>query len=168
MTRKFELAAISISTVTLGAAYLFWGSSLGLAIVIIAGIGWFFASMRSKPVYATYSFVLSILLNFLAANGGASPILMLFSISFSLAAWDLSRFSPQLEKIHPPEAAKRIEKLHLKRLALTLGIGLAVGLAGLWIHIQLQFILALILGLLAFFGLSYLVRSLTAAISKSE
>lgn len=168
MTRKLELAAVALSTIALGAAYLFWGERAGLAVVVLAGLSWLYASSRGKPSYASYSFGLSILLNFLAANDGASPILMLFSISTSLAAWDLSRFSPQLEKIRPPEAAVRLEKLHLKRLAMTLGIGLAIGIAAILIRIQLHFVLALILGLLAFIGLSYVVRSLTAAPPKME
>jgi hypothetical protein len=168
MTRKLELAAIALSTIALGIAFYLLSSPFGLTVVILAGLGGMFASYRSKPAYASYSLGLAILLTFLAANAGTTPVLMLFSITLSLAAWDLSRFSTQLLKIRPPEAAARLEKLHLKRLALALGSGLVVGLIAVLIHIQLNLILALILGLLVFIGLSYVIRSLTNATPKVE
>ena len=162
LTRKIELGAIALTTLTLGAAYLWWGQMIGMLFIILAGLGWLFAALRSKPAYASYSFALAMLLSFFAANSWASPILILVSVSSALAAWDLSRFSARLEKIQPPEAANRLEKLHLNRLGLSLGIGIAIGLAAILIRFQLGFIFAFILGLLAFIAISYLVRTVSA------
>jgi len=89
---------------------------------------------------------------------------MLAGLVGALCAWDLDHWVRQLCGVEwdEPSAARRLalEKGHLYRLAAVAGVGLALGLVALEVHVRLSFFLAVLLGLLAAWGLSRAVTIL--------
>jgi hypothetical protein len=57
-------------------------------------------------------------------------------------------------------AAARMERIHLSRLGLALGGGLVLGLLALVVHVTLSFAVALVLGIVAIYALSRVVRGI--------
>jgi hypothetical protein len=160
MTRRFEISAIILSTFLQGSAYLFWGQPSGLALVIIVGGVWLLTALRGRIAAGTVCFVLSSMLTMLAALGPEPGALVLVIWIITLAAWDLSRFNLEMRAIEPPEAAYRIEKLHLKRLGYTLGAGSVAGLLAIYLRVHLSFSAAVLLGFAGLVILSIVVRRL--------
>jgi hypothetical protein len=129
-------------------------------LTLAAGVFWYFAAMRAKSWASQIAFVLGVGGALLSLSAGNHPVLSLGVVVFSLAGWDLSRFTPRLEKMTPPEAALRLQNQHLRRLGTTLGAGAAAGLAALVINIELSFPVAAVLGLAAILLLAFVAREL--------
>lgn len=163
MTRRLEFLTILLANLLIAASYLLqqtWGGAL--ACLILAGF-WLFFSLRRITRISSMASACFFILTALAGLGlvrGAAPLLPFLGFWVGLAAWDLSDFSARLYTMVPDVAAARLERLHLTRLSYTLALGLALGLAGLFIHFQLSFTFAFILVILAFLALAYAVRGL--------
>jgi hypothetical protein len=160
MTRILEYLAILLAVLLTAASYILqqtWGG--GLACLILAGL-WLFFSLRRISHTASACFFVLVILAAYSLVSGADPLLPFLGFWMGLAAWDLSNFWVRLSTMLPDDASSRLEKLHLTRLAFTIALGLALGLAGLFIHLQLSFTVAFILVILAFLVLAYAVRGL--------
>jgi hypothetical protein len=164
MTRILAFLAILLANLLIGGAFLLqqaWGGAL--ACLVLAGFWMLFILVRKLKQLSLLTSACFLILSALAAlclAGGASPFMPFLGFGVGLAAWDLSDFGLRLDRIVPPAAASRLEKLHLTRLAYTVGLGFLVGMLGLIVHFQLNFIPAFILAVLAFFALAVAVRRL--------
>lgn len=130
----------------------------GVAVAASLGGLWWF-SLRSR-----WDWPASALLLVAAALAAAGLWLdlgggwMLAGLVGGLCAWDLDHWLRQLRAVEWDEssAARRLalERDHLRRLAAVAGVGLVLGLVALGVHVRLNFFLAVLLGLLAVWGLS--------------
>jgi hypothetical protein len=85
---------------------------------------------------------------------------ILLSLTAGLIAWDTYHLLRRSSTIDHIEKPREIESLHLKRLLLVVGVGSAAGIIAMLAEVNLGFGLALVLGLLAVFGVSQIVRYL--------
>jgi hypothetical protein len=85
---------------------------------------------------------------------------ILLSLTAGLVAWDTYHLLRRSSTIDHIEKPREIESLHLKRLLLVVGVGSAAGIIAMLAEVNLGFGLALVLGLLAVFGVSQIVRYL--------
>ncbi|MDO8945392.1 MAG: hypothetical protein Q7U75_19575 [Desulfobacterales bacterium] len=91
---------------------------------------------------------------------GMSNWLALLGVLLALAAWDLGRFTLRMSVVLDATAAERLERVHLVRLGVALGIGLVVGGLALLVRISLDFGWALVIGAAAIIALSRAARGL--------
>jgi hypothetical protein len=85
---------------------------------------------------------------------------MVFGLVAALCAWDLHRFVLCLNGIEQVERGSVLERRHLQRLLAVAGLGSLTAILALRIEIRLTFLMALLLGLLAVWGLSRAVALL--------
>ena len=85
---------------------------------------------------------------------------ILLSLTTGLAAWDTYHLLRRSNAIDHVERSTELEGVHLRRLFLLLGVGTVAGITAMLTEIDLGFGLALILGLLAIFGIGQTVRYL--------
>ena len=74
-------------------------------------------------------------------------MLLLVAVLASLAYWDLEGFHQRLSRVDSTDATHRLEKSHIRRLFIVLGLGLVVSLVALSIRIDLSMVWAILLGL---------------------
>jgi hypothetical protein len=91
---------------------------------------------------------------------GLGPGWMVFGLLAALCAWDLHRFGLRLRRVERVEAVADLERRHLQRLLAVAGLGLLAAFLALRIQVRLTFLMALLLGLLAVWGLSQAVATL--------
>ena len=162
MTRPLTYASIVISTAiisygmgTKGLGYL--PASIG---VILLGIVWLAALIRGFPLISAFGFPIFVLLSIVGIWLDLSPWLMLTSTIASLVTWDLIHFNERLQMLRDLDDLRKIERSHLLRLALVIGIGALGYDAAMQIHINLTFGGAALLALLGIWGVSAMVYRL--------
>jgi hypothetical protein len=92
----------------------------------------------------------------LAANGiwlGLGAGWMLLALVAALVAWDLAPFQRRMASTDGVRKQGAVERRHLVRLGLVVGLGSVLALLTLGIELRLTFLSALLLGLLAVIGL---------------
>lgn len=128
-------------------------SAIGVGGVWLVGLWLNLALVNSGGLFAVAA---------LAALGvylQLPPIWPLLSVAGALAAWDLAEFAQRLAEIEEPFPGRSALKLaHRQRLALVIGLGLALGGLALTIQLPLRFGWAALLGLLLAVGLSWIMR----------
>ena len=82
---------------------------------------------------------------------------MVTGLVAALCAWDLHRFVACLETVDRVEDERGLTRRHLGRLLVVAGLGLALAVTALGIEVRLTFLMALLLALLAAWGLSQAV-----------
>lgn len=132
-------------------------------LAAIAGGGWLLAQRRGRAEAAAPMLVGYIALAALGRWFGAESALMLLGVTGALAAWDLQRLQERLGYASSAQAARDLERAHLKRLGIVSALGYLAGLAALYVQVRLHLALLLLLGLLAIAGLSYAVRYIRRA-----
>lgn len=81
----------------------------------------------------------------------------------ALAAWDLHHLALRVQDVPRVEDAPALERHHLRRLGIVLGVGGVLGTMALVVRVQLRFIAVFFLVLLAVGGLSRLVAGVQRA-----
>ncbi|HSR30069.1 MAG TPA: hypothetical protein VLY63_05845, partial [Anaerolineae bacterium] len=79
---------------------------------------------------------------------------MVFGLVAALCAWDLHRFVLCLERVDRVVDERTMTNRHLGRLLAVAGLGLVLAVVALRIQVRLTFLMALLLGLMAVWGLS--------------
>ncbi|MGD8624715.1 MAG: hypothetical protein PVF47_02325 [Anaerolineae bacterium] len=153
MTARLLPATVGLATLALALGYGLGAQWTGTAAALAAGLLWLAAWWRRLPWTAAAGLVAFTIL---AAGGiwlGLGAGWMLLALIAALAAWDLDAFARRLagaDRIHEEEA---VERRHLARLGLVIGLGGFLALLALGIELRLTFLPALLLGLLAVIGL---------------
>lgn len=94
---------------------------------------------------------------------GNSAVLPLLATTLALAAWDLHAFRQRLTSVDALPTARAHTHEHLRRLGLTLALGFALGLLGLWARVETSTGLVAGLIMLAAIGLTGAVGFLRRA-----
>ncbi len=128
--------------------------ALGLALV---GIVWLVAVWRG---WAWFAWVAMVLYSLAAVFGVLLdlPLVWLFTgLVSGLVAWDLTNFHYQLRFVEKEDLAQ-MERAHMERLGLFLGIALLLGAGSIVLQARLTFEWVAFLVLLCVWGLSRMVK----------
>ncbi|MBE3145515.1 MAG: hypothetical protein IMZ61_16560 [Planctomycetes bacterium] len=101
----------------------FWAWSL---VFILAGGGWLLAVRRDLEGLSTVLFLGFLIAAVFGCLIQLSLVLLVFSVVEALTAWDLDYFTRRLELVSDGEAAKKMEKQHIRRVLFLTGLGLTL------------------------------------------
>jgi len=160
MIDRLRLASLALLASVMALGFGLAGHTvIGIAVAVL-GAGWLLISWRlaaGSPVLDDSGL---LVFTGIAAWGlwqGLSAWLALVGVLLALAAWDMGRFMRRQTAVLNEAAAARMERTHLIRLGLALGGGLLLGVLTLLVRVQLDFGLALVIGIVAVVAISRLV-----------
>jgi hypothetical protein len=159
-SRRLMFLSVAAATLALLAGFMAVEKYSGLLGVVLAAVIWSFGMLRNKGWAVQIGFVLDVCTAAYAVISGVSRWVALAAVLLLLAGWDLARFSAQIENIVPPQAAARLQTIHLRRLGWTLAAGAAAGCAASLFHFQLGFTTAVVMGLAALVLLALSIKEL--------
>lgn len=139
LTRKGLLAAIGLATVLLTTGYILGQLWLQVPVVFLVGILWGVCVLRDIRWVASLLFVVMMGAVAIGYMAHLSHILMLAAGCASVFAWDLHHFEGRLLDLDEP-ATKEMEKQHLLRSLMVLGISFLVIVAVSMLQIRIKFI----------------------------
>ena len=160
MSARLCVASLILAACALVIAYgigNLWGWAILIAgLGILGGFGPSSLRVRFNRLWLL-GFVIA------AVNGilsGLPALLLLVAVLASLAYWDLEGFNQRLSRVDPSDATRSLEKSHIRRLLIALGLGLVASLIGLSIRTDLSIIWAILLGLVIVISLQMGIRAL--------
>jgi len=156
------LARISV-IVAMAALALGYGLGdvwIGVGPVLAVGVLWLIGLRPGWGWIASPGLVLWTAAAAVGLWAGLGAGWMLVGVVAALSAWDLDHFTRRLGAAGRVEQAVAMERAHLVRLLAVDAVGLALGGLALTVHVRLGFGIALILALVAVWGLSRAVRFL--------
>ncbi len=131
-----------------------------IAAVLTSLLAWLSGWRWSSVWPPSAALVVSISLAAAGLLAGASPLLMLLSVTPTLGVWDLMLLDQTVTSSSPGKTLALLEQKHYGSLARALGLGLLAALASRVIRFQIPFGVIILLAILAFFGLDRIWRSL--------
>ncbi len=162
LRRTISLVCASMCTVSLAAGYATNGWGIVVMAVGSTGLAWWLAHKWPATLLPSVAFVISIAWGAAGLLTGAPALLLILSAAFALASWDLVRFN-QILADNPISSTPTIalfQNRHYCGLALTLGFGLLIVLAGRTIQVQISFVIMGLFVLLALFSIDRIWRAL--------
>ncbi len=130
---------------------------VGLALL---GAGWLIVQIRSATRFSRWAFLLFGLLSVAVVWAGVSFWYGLAGMVLALLAWDLGAFQARLQGPLDKDDIFKMEAVHLTRLVLVIGIGVAGAIISIQLRIKLSLGSALIFSLIGLWGMSALVYRL--------
>lgn len=162
MARRLGALFVVLAMAALGAGALSAGSGLagrwpwllvpgGLGLLWLGGLrrGWLWVAPLGLA-----GFALVAAAGLLQALGAGWMVVGLVA---ALCAWDLHYLAHSLRDLEPEGAHRALERRHVHRLLAVAGLSLILAAVALTVEIKLTFFLALLLGLLAAWGLGRVV-----------
>jgi hypothetical protein len=140
LTRRGLLTATLSATVLLTAGYLLDRLWLQAPVVFLVGILWTVCVLREIRWVASPLLVLYLGAAAVGYVIQLPPILMLAAGCTSVIAWDLHQFEGRLLDLEEP-ATKEMEKQHVLRAFMVLGISFLLILVDSLLRIRIQFII---------------------------
>ncbi len=161
---KLSPYVLTFSTlIAAGALALGYGLNarfLGALFFVALGLLWLVAQRYRWLPVASLGLLGLTIGAVLGALYGVKGGWLLVGITTALVAWDLHHFVQHVQASENLENLRALERAHLWRLGGVVGVGLLLSTLALTIRLTLRFSVILILVLVAFFGLSRLVRYL--------
>lgn len=160
--RKAANLAIAAASLGLGLQYALEGRWWGFIACGLTGALWLFQSKDADDLVPASCFI------FLTGLCGAGFLLefnglwLLTNLVVILIAWDLDRFSRDLQRFPTDQTSSKDEpalfRAHLQRLAVVVILGWSLGVVALRLQVALSFAGALILVTLALLGLRLVIH----------
>ena len=160
-TQRLSLAAIALSTGTLALACILQGQWPGLIGAVCIGVLWLAGILSGRSWLAGWCLTLMTLVVVLAALFAAPAILLVFSITLALIAYDLSLFQSRIA-VALDEYRPALEHMHVRHLLLIAAPSLAIGELALVLRLQLSFFWLLALGIAAVLMLALVARQMSS------
>ena len=152
----FPLASLTC----LAGGYLAAGQWLALPGLLVALLAWLLVWKWPFRWLPLAGLLLTVGLSAGGVFAGASPVLMILSVPFALAGWDLLLWNLALSASSPAAPSTLLARSHYISLAWAVGLGLLLALAGRLLRLQLPFGVLLFLVLLALLSLERLFHAL--------
>jgi hypothetical protein len=156
LTRKGLLATILLATGLLTSGYLLGKLWLQVPVVFLVGILWAVCVLRDIHWAASLLFTMMLGAAAIGYLARLSPILMLAAGCASVIAWDLHHFEARLLDLDEP-ATREMEKQHLLRSLIVIGVSYLVIAAASLVHIHIQFIVLICITVLVILILNQVV-----------
>lgn len=160
LTAKLVPASIGLSAGAFALGCVLGGLWFVALPVLILGVTWLIGQSRGWPWIAPLGLALSTVAAAAGLLLGLGAGWMLVGLVAALAAWDLHHFSHTLESVPRVEGERNLERRHLQRLLIAVGLGVLLAAVALGIDVTLSFGFVLLLGLVAVLGLSQAVAFL--------
>ena len=167
LRRTISLACPIVCTLCLAAGYAVSGWGIVVMAGASTGLAWWLAHKWAANKWpATLlplaAFVISIAWDAAGLLASAPALLMILSAAFALASWDLVLFDHVLadNPISSTSTIALFQNRHYRSLALALGLGLLIVLAGRTIQVQISFVIMGLFVLLALFSIDRIWRAL--------
>jgi hypothetical protein len=160
VTRYVILTSIVLCTSALTYGLISNGLIVQGVIIAVLGVAWLALYLRNITLSANLAFILFGLISAGVVWAGVSHWLALAGMVFALLAWDLTAFEKRLKGILNHSDVQRMERAHIARLALIIGLGVAGVFAAGVLKVDLTLGSALILAVLGIWGISALVYRL--------
>jgi hypothetical protein len=144
-----------VCTICLAAGHAVNGWGIVMMAGASTGLTWGLAKKWPATLLPLAALVISIAWGAAGLLAGAPSLLMILSAAFALASWDLVLFDHILAD-NPISSAPTLalfQNRHYRGLALALGLGLLIVLAGRTIQMQISFVIIGLFVLLALFSI---------------
>jgi hypothetical protein len=153
-----------ICAACLAAGYAANGEWITIAASASTGLMWLLAYKRPASLPPSAALVLSVGWGAVGLLADATPILMILSTTLALAGWDLMLLDHTLTGCANSSAQtiSLFEHRHYQSLALALGPGLLIVIAGRMIRFEIPPGGMIILAIIAMFSLDRIWRTLSA------
>ena len=165
--RQLQVPFIAAFILIQAAGFITHPSIVGYIFTAISAMLWLIGFSRLRNWAFHCGFILTIFTSAYAIFTGIPPIFSVLVVLFSLTAWDLSRFLPQMAGVHPPGKSTRIVELHSIRLGWTMGLGAVVTLAAVFLEITLTFRTAIVIALAAVILLTIAAKRIIRSTAES-
>lgn len=163
MTRYTLLTVISAMTLTFSGTFMVAGLSEATALAFALGALWLIVELRWEQPLPSAFFLIFTGLAIWGSLQGLSILLMLFGLSLTLAAWDLSRFRARVHAVDSDSIPHELEIQHLRKLALIAVAGFVIALLPLVVRLSINLVALAVLVLLLMFVLRNAVLRLRDA-----
>ena len=148
LAERLRLLGLALAAIALFVGYAWKDKWIeALLFLILGAAGWMLPKMLARPLGSPLFVVFAAAAGLGAANELPAPA-MLIAILAALAYWDLDAFRERLKRVPASENTRLLEKLHVQRLGWVLGLGLALSLPGLLLHLKINLLWAMLLSLL--------------------
>jgi hypothetical protein len=154
MARKIGLLCVALAAGSLVVGYGQAGWWDWMLLPAIVGGMWVFGYWRGWGWMASLGLIGFLALSAIGLRLDLGAGWMVAGLLAALCAWDLHHFDLSLQRAGRVEDERALEQRHLLRLLAVAGLGLVLAVVALSIEIRLTFFQALLLGLLAAWGLS--------------
>ena len=162
LRRTISLACPIVCTICLAAGYTVNGWIIVVMAGASTGLAWWLANIWPATPLPSAALVISFAWGAAGLLTSAPALLMILSATFALASWDLVPFNHILadNPISSTPTIALFQNRHYRGLALALGLGLLIVLAGRTIQVQISFVIMGLLVLLALFSIDRIWRAL--------
>jgi hypothetical protein len=161
LTATVLLASIGLSAGAIALGYERGGDRRGATLALAVGLLWILSTRYDwGGMAASLGLVGLVGVAALGLLPGLGAGWMVCGVVAALSAWDLDRFARRLGQAGQVEKVRRLEAVHLRRLAVVDGVALLIATVALGIRVEIGFGMALLLGGLAILGLSQMVGAL--------
>lgn len=157
LTGTALLASIGLAAGAMALGYERGGYRRGTAFVLAVGFLWLLSTRRDRSGMAPLGLLVLATAATFGLWLGLEAGWMVCGLVAALSAWDLDHFARRLRQAAQVEKTRRLEAIHLRRLAIVDGAALLVAAVALAIRVELGFGMALLLGVLAILGLSQMI-----------
>ena len=163
LSQRITLFCTILASGVLVAGYAREGFWFPMILVFLTGLIWLAKQWDWLPwkIIGSIGLAVFTIAAMVLAFVGFPAILILLSLILTLIAWDLDDFLSRTMEAGYVENATGLERLHLKRIAITSGLGLILGGAALEVKIDLAFGWILLLVLVIIILLNRLMAALT-------
>jgi len=160
VTRYVILTSIVLCTSALTYGLISNDLTVQGVIIAVLGVAWLALYLRNITLSANLAFIFFGLISAGVVWAGVSHWIALAGMVFALLAWDLTAFEKRLKSILDHSDVQQMERAHITRLALIIGLGVAGVFAAGVIKVDLTLGSALIFAMLGVWGISALVYRL--------
>lgn len=160
LTGTALLASMGLAAGAIALGYEGGGYRRGTVFALAVGFLWLLSTRRDRAGMASWGLVSLVGAAAFGLWLGLEAGWMVFGVVAALSAWDLDHFARRLGQAGQVEKMRRLEAVHLRRLAVVDGVALLTATVALGIRVELGFGMALLLGGLAILGLSQMIGSL--------
>jgi len=157
ITKRALWSLVGVTTATLSIVSVISQAYLFAACAFLLGLIWLILEIKGKNPLTSVLFVCFAGLAVWGSLSNPSSLVMLFALSTTLAAWDLSRFRARIMNETEGEAKALLQKKHLQKLTAVTCLGFVIALPPLLIQISTNFVVMSFVMFLAMIALRKLV-----------
>jgi hypothetical protein len=144
-TRRVLLTLIAGATLIFSGAYVATQAYRTAALVLVLGSLWFILEYNQEQDLATVFLLCFVGIAIWASLNDLPAPVLLFGLSSSLAAWDLSRFRSRAAQGGQGDTPPSLETQHLRKLANTAVVGFLLALLPLLVSLPVNFLMLAVL-----------------------
>jgi hypothetical protein len=133
---------------------------LAASVSAVIGLIWLIQEVNGKTTISTAYFVAFVGFAALGSLNHAPVPLLLLGLCTDLAAWDLSRFQQRIRDEETSDEKTFLENNHLQKLAAVTSVGFLIALVPMLMQISVNFVILLLIMLLALIALRQSILSL--------